>query len=92
MKTVADIKIDPIGEGTSIRGPVEEAIEMLGESGLRTRVHALGTEVEGDMDKVLAAIEHIHQRLHEEGHQRISTSIRLETRTDRPATMAHAGA
>lgn len=60
---------------------------ILRESGLKTLLHAYGTNVEGEWDEVFAAIRRCHETLHEMGVVRISTSIRVGTRTDKPQTM-----
>lgn len=60
---------------------------ILRESGLKTHLHAYGTNVEGEWDEVFAAIRRCHETLHEMGVVRISTSIRVGTRTDKPQTM-----
>lgn len=82
MKTIADIQVEPIGEGVSIRSHVREAVEILHEHGVRVQVHRLGTELEGDLDTIAQALPRIHRALHELGVERIATSIRMETRTD----------
>jgi uncharacterized protein (TIGR00106 family) len=44
--------------------------------------------VEGEWEAVFAAFKRCHEALHEMGVPRVSTSIRLGTRTDREQTMA----
>ena len=46
-----------------------------------------GTNVEGDWDDVMAAIKRCHEVLHAMGVVRISTNIRIGTRTDRDQSM-----
>jgi uncharacterized protein (TIGR00106 family) len=50
-------------------------------------MHANGTGVEGEWEQVFAAIRDCHQALHEMGVPRISTTIKVGTRTDRQQTM-----
>ncbi len=57
--------------------------EIFQQAGLRPKLHGYGTNVEGDWDVVMAAIKRCHERVHEMGAPRISTSIRLGTRIDR---------
>jgi len=82
MKTIAEIDVQPVGEGVSIREQVARAVELLGRSGLRTRIHALGTEVEGELSQVFEAVGAIHDELHRSGVQRLVTTLKIETRTD----------
>ena len=59
----------------------------LSEAGLKTVLHANGTNVEGEWDKVFAAVKRCHEVVHEMGAPRISTFVHLGTRTDRNQTM-----
>lgn len=88
MKALAEIQIIPIGSGVSVRNEVARAREILESSGLTTEVHAYGTNVEGDVDAIFAAIKTIHETLHDEGTPRLSTIVKLGTRTDKEATLA----
>ena len=87
MKAIADVCVIPIGIGVSVSREVTECERILRESGLKTRLHAYGTNVEGEWDLVFAAIKRCHEALHAMGVVRISTSIRVGTRTDKPQTM-----
>ena len=61
--------------------------DKFAEAGLTTRLHAYGTNVEGDWDDVFAAVRRCHETLHEMGAPRISTIIKAGTRTDRPQSL-----
>jgi len=50
-------------------------------------VHAYGTNVEGDWTAVFHAIEACHVKVHEMGAPRITTTVKLGTRTDTAQTM-----
>jgi uncharacterized protein (TIGR00106 family) len=85
MKVLADVSITPIGGGDSA-GYIAECAQVFRESGLRPRVHSHGANIEGDWEKVLAAVKSCHNRLHKEGVLRITTDLRLDTRSDREET------
>jgi len=87
MKAIADICIIPLGIGVSVSKEVTVCERILAEAGLNTRLHAYGTNVEGDWDAVFNAVRRCHEVLHEMGVPRISTNIRVGTRTDKPQTM-----
>ena len=87
MKAIADICIIPIGVGTSVSKEVTVCERILTAAGLKTRLHAYGTNVEGEWDTVFNAVRRCHEVLHEMGVPRISTNIRVGTRTDKPQTM-----
>jgi len=87
MKVIADVCIIPIGIGVSVSREVTACERVFWEAGLKTRLHAYGTNVEGEWDEVFAAVKRCHELLHEMGVPRISTSMRFGTRVDRDQTM-----
>lgn len=87
MHAIADICVIPITGQLSVREPVARAVEILRARGLEVRLHAYGSNVEGPLSEVLAAIQDIHEQLHADGVPRLSTSIKLGTRTDKSQHM-----
>jgi uncharacterized protein (TIGR00106 family) len=87
MKVIADVCIVPLGVGVSLSAYVAACGRVLKDAGLQTQLHAYGTNVEGEWDAVFAAIRHCHEAVHEMGAPRISTTIKVGTRTDRVQTM-----
>ena len=88
MKAIADICVVPITGKISVREPVARAHQILKDAGLTTHLHAYGTNVEGELADILAAVQKVHEILHAEGTPRLSTTIKLGTRTDKDANMA----
>jgi uncharacterized protein (TIGR00106 family) len=88
MKVIADISVVPIGVGVSLSEYVAVCEKVLKEAGLETRLHAYGTNIQGEWDDVFAAIKRCHEAVHEKGAPRVSTVIKVGTRTDRPQTMS----
>jgi uncharacterized protein (TIGR00106 family) len=86
MHVIADVCIT-IGIGVSVSREVAACERVFAEAGLSTRLHAYGTNVEGEWDAVFAAVKQCHEVLHEAGVPRISTSMRFGTRTDRAQFM-----
>lgn len=87
MKVIADFSIVPLGAGLSLSRYIAQCEKVLKEAGLKTQVHAYGTNIEGEWDAVAAAVKRCHQVLHEMGVPRISTVLKLGTRTDRDQSM-----
>ncbi|MGD8402654.1 MAG: MTH1187 family thiamine-binding protein [Anaerolineales bacterium] len=87
MNAIAEFTIIPIGVGVSLSKYVAVCEQILEESGLSYELHANGTNLEGEWDKVLDAIKKCHERLHEMGVPRIATQIKIGTRTDRAQEM-----
>ena len=87
MNVIADLCVVPIGVGVSVSKYVAACEDVLKEAGLKTKMHAYGTNIEGDWDTVFAAIKRCHQVVHEIGAPRITTTLKFGTRTDRAQTM-----
>lgn len=88
MKVIADLCVVPVGVGVSVSAHVAACQRVLQEAGLTTQLHAYGTNIEGEWDTVFAAVKRCHEVVHEMGAPRISTSLKIGTRTDRTQTMA----
>ena len=88
MKAIAEIQVIPIGAGVSVRDEVRRAHDLLVQSGLETELHAYGTNVEGELRDILAAVQKVHETLHDEGVVRLSTAMKLGTRTDKEPRLA----
>jgi uncharacterized protein (TIGR00106 family) len=87
MKVIADFCIVPIGVGVSVSKYVVECEKILSAAGLKTHLHAYGTNIEGEWDDVFRAIKECHEKLHEMGVPRISSTLRFGTRIDREQSM-----
>ncbi|OIO56316.1 MAG: hypothetical protein COX57_11170 [Alphaproteobacteria bacterium CG_4_10_14_0_2_um_filter_63_37] len=83
MHVIVDLAVVPLGVGVSVSSYVAECEKILGEAGLNPRLHAFGTNIEGEWDVVFAAIKQCHQRLHAMGAPRITASLRVGTRIDK---------
>lgn len=87
MKVIADLCVVPIGIGVSVSKEVAICERILAAAGLKTQLHAYGTNIEGEWDDVFAAVKRCHEALHAAGVPRISTNMRFGTRIDRDQTM-----
>ena len=87
MKVIVDLCVVPIGVGVSVSAYVTACERVLRKAGLKTFMHAYGTNIEGEWDAVFEAVKQCHATVHEMGAPRISTTIRLGTRTDRAQTL-----
>lgn len=87
MKAIVDLTVIPIGVGVSLSKYVAACEQVLTDAGLTTQLHANGTNIEGEWDDVFAAIKRCHEVLHEMDAPRVSTVIKVGTRTDRAQTM-----
>jgi len=87
MKVIADLCVVPIGVGVSVSSYIAACQRVLEGAGLEIRLHAYGTNIEGEWDEVFAAIKRCHEVVHEMGAPRIHTNIKCGTRVDREQTM-----
>jgi uncharacterized protein (TIGR00106 family) len=87
MKVIADLCVIPVGADVSVSKYVAACETVLREAGLNPRLHAYGTNVEGEWDEVFAAIRRCHEVVHAMGAPRISSTLRFGTRTDREQSM-----
>jgi uncharacterized protein (TIGR00106 family) len=87
MKAIVDLCVVPIGVGVSVSSYVTACERVLREAGLESRLHAFGTNIEGEWEQVFDAIRRCHEVVHEMGAPRITTTIKLGTRTDRDQCM-----
>ena len=87
MHAVADICVIPLTGNISVRREVARAHDVLRATGLHVHLHAYGTNIEGPLPEILAAIQQVHEVLHDEGCPRLSTTIKLGTRTDKQSGM-----
>ena len=67
MKAMAELQIIPLCAGVSVRTQVTSVIELLGEYDFILETHASGTDIEGEMSDIFAAVERVHTTLHAEG-------------------------
>lgn len=82
-----DLCVVPLGVGVSVSRYVVACEQIIRVAGLKSALHAYGTNIEGEWDEVMAAVKKCHEVIHEMGAPRITTTIKLGTRIDRHQTM-----
>jgi len=87
MKVLADLSVVPLGVGVSVSKYVAACQKVLDDAGITHRLHAYGTNLEGEWDDVLAAVKRCHEVVHGMGAPRVSTVLKLGTRTDRAQSL-----
>lgn len=88
MKATAELQVVPIGSGVSVRREILRVVELLKGHDFIVETHASGTNIEGELAEILAAVEEIHEVLHREGAVRLVSYLKLETRSDKTPTLA----
>jgi len=76
---IVDFTIFPTDAGESVSAYVAEVFKIIEKSGLNYEHHAMGTNIEGDWDEVMAVIKACRDRMLESAN-RISIGIRIDER------------
>ena len=87
MNVMVDVAIIPIGVGVSLSAYVAACERVFADAGLTTRLHAYGTNIEGEWHAVFAAIKRCHEVVHDMGAPRISAVIKAGTRVDKTQSL-----
>lgn len=88
MQVMIDLCVVPLGVGVSLSAHIAECQRVLDERKLEHNLHAYGTNISGEWDEVFAAVKECHRRVHAMGAPRITTTIKIGTRTDRSQSMS----
>jgi len=76
-----------MGVGVSVSKYVVECQRIFEASGLNHDMHSYGTNVEGEWNAVMATVKQCHEKMHEMGAPRCTSSLRVGTRSDRDQSM-----
>ncbi len=85
---VGEVKVIPLGEGVSVSRFVRAAIEALRQAGVKVIPGAMSTVIEaGSIEEVFQAVKLAHEAVFKEGAKRVVTSVVVDDRRDKPATV-----
>ncbi len=84
---IIELSVIPIGVGTSLSKYVACVMRVIKESGLKYESHSMATNIECDWDDITPLVKKCHDELKKMGVERISSSVRISERTDKPYTM-----
>ena len=83
-----EITVAPFGVGTSLSPYVAKSIEVLQATpGIEYETNSMGTIVRGNVEQLLSVAGKMHQAMLDAGALRVSTSLRIDDRVDKEATM-----
>jgi uncharacterized protein (TIGR00106 family) len=82
---IAEVSVVPLGTKTpSVSKYVARAIGILDrETALKHQTTAMGTIIEGDVDRILTAVRKMHEEVFQEGADRVITTIKIDDRRDK---------
>ncbi len=72
---IVNFSIVPIGKGSSLSTQVAEVLKIVNESGINYKLHAMGTILEGDWDKILRLIKKCHKKILKSSDRLLTTII-----------------
>jgi uncharacterized protein (TIGR00106 family) len=86
---IVEVSCVPLGTKTpSVSQYVAGAVKVLEhEKGIKYEITAMGTIIEGDLDRILAVVRKMHEGVFGEGVARVSTTIKIDDRRDKPQGM-----
>ncbi len=84
---IMEISVVPLGVGSSVSNYVAKCIEIIRRFGLSYEVTAMGTIVEGEVDKLFELALLVHRVPFEMGATRVLTNIKIDDRTDKEVTI-----
>ncbi len=74
-----EFSMSPLGKGESVGAYVARSLEIVEQSGLDYRLHAMGTILEGEWDEALAVVKQCYEAMRIDC-PRISCSIKIDAR------------
>ena len=86
---IAEVSVGPLGTKTpSVSQYVARAVKVLErEKGIRYEITAMGTIIEGDLDRILAVVKKMHEVTFGEGVSRVVTTVKIDDRRDKTQSM-----
>jgi uncharacterized protein (TIGR00106 family) len=86
---IVEVTVVPLGTKTpSVSRYVAHAVRVLDqEKDIKYKMTAMGTIIEGDLDRILAIVKKMHEETFGEGVARVLTTIEIDDRRDKPHTM-----
>lgn len=85
---IVEVTITPLGTQTpSVSYYVAEVHKVLEKENLKHQLTPMGTIIEGDLKTILDVIQKMHEVPFTKGAQRVSTSIKIDDRRDKKASI-----
>ena len=76
-----ELSVVPLGEGPGVSKYVTRCLDIIDQSGLDYRFHAMGTIIEGEIDQVLAVLKSCVEAVAADC-DRVTCSAKLDYRKD----------
>ncbi len=88
-QVIAEVKVAPLGtETTSLSRYVKACTKILQEAkGITYQTTAMGTIIQGPLDRVLDLVKQMHEIPFTMGLKRVLTTVTIDDRRDKTATI-----
>ncbi len=77
MRVQVEFTLIPMGGSHHISKEIALCEKILQDHGLKTELHALGTNIEGEFSEICKAIEECHRQVHQSGRVRIYSILKI---------------
>lgn len=87
---IAQVTVVPLGTGsTSLSEYVADLVRVLEQAGpsVRYELTAMSTIIEGELEDILKVIRQLHEAPFQRGALRVSTTLTIDDRRDKPASI-----
>jgi uncharacterized protein (TIGR00106 family) len=86
---IAEVSVIPLGtKPASVSQYVARAVRALErEKDIKYETTAMGTIIEGDLDRILAVVKKMHEGTFGEGVARVLTTVKIDDRRDKAQSM-----
>jgi len=87
---MVEVSIVPVGtESPSVSEYVARAVKVLqAEKDLKYELTAMGTIIEGELDRLLSVVRKMHQAVLDSGVKRVVTTIKIDDRRDKASSIS----
>jgi uncharacterized protein (TIGR00106 family) len=88
---IAEVTFSPLGTATpSLSKYVAAAVRVLSEHPeVKHQLNPMGTVLEGERADIIRVIEEMNEAIFAAGALRVGTSLKIDERRDKPASMQH---
>lgn len=87
---IAQLTVVPLGTGdSSLSGAVAAVVAAIRATGIKHRLTPMATVLEGSLEEIFTAVRAAHEAGFAAGSGRVSTSLTIDDRRDKPTSMEH---
>lgn len=88
---MVEVSVVPLGTPTpSVSQYVAGAVRILqAEEDIKYELTAMGTIIEGDLERLLTLVEKMHQSAFDAGAMRVVTTVKIDERRDKPLSISN---